>query len=262
MAAQAPAATDVPASHRQIVIDTIVMDDIGIRAAVDLIVRWGRDGSGGYVVTPNVDYVVRARRDPAFRAIIDAARLRLPDGMGVVYGARLAGLRLRGTVTGRLLPQAVARHPDSPRLALVGGRPGASERAAERLRAAGADVSVTSSPPMGFRIGGPEDQAAVRALAAAQPEVLFVGLGSPKQDRWMARHAVELPRTVMVGIGAGIDVLGGRQAAAPAWMTRVGLEWAYRLIHEPRRLARRYLWEDPRFFWWMLRARWRSPTIG
>jgi N-acetylglucosaminyldiphosphoundecaprenol N-acetyl-beta-D-mannosaminyltransferase len=108
---------------------------------------------------------------------------------------------------------------------------------------------------MGFEIGGEADEAAVRLLAEADPQVLFVGLGSPKQDHWMARHAAELPRTVMVGIGQAIDVLGEMQPAAPGWMTRVGLEWAYRLAHDPRRLARRYLWDDPRFFWWMFRAR-------
>jgi exopolysaccharide biosynthesis WecB/TagA/CpsF family protein len=175
--------------------------------------------------------------------------------MGVVYGAWLAGRPLRGTVTGRLLPEAIARHPDRPRIALMGGRPGAAERAAKRLRAAGGDVSAATSPPMGFDVGGAADQAAARKLAEAEPEILFVGLGSPKQDRWMAHHAAELPRTVMIGVGQTIDVLGGLQSAAPAWMTRVGLEWAYRLVHNPRRLARRYLWDDPRFFWWMLQAR-------
>jgi N-acetylglucosaminyldiphosphoundecaprenol N-acetyl-beta-D-mannosaminyltransferase len=244
-----------PVASPTVHIASIEVDDIGFRAAVDAIAGWGREGSGGYVVTTNVDYLVRARRDPAFRRILTEARLRLADGMGVVYGARLAGIRLRGTVTGRLLPEALARHPDHPRLALMGGQPGAGEHAARRLRDAGGDVRATASPPMGFEIGGEEDQAAVRLLAEAEPQVLFVGLGSPKQDRWMARHAAELPQTVMVGIGAGIDVLGGMQPVPPAWMTRVGLEWAYRLAHDPRRLARRYLWDDPRFFWWMLRAR-------
>jgi exopolysaccharide biosynthesis WecB/TagA/CpsF family protein len=73
----------------------------------------------------------------------------------------------------------------------------------------------------------------------------------------MARHAADLPGTVMVGIGVGIDVLGGMQPTPPEWMTRIGVEWAYRLVHEPGRLARRYLWDDPRFFWWMARARLR-----
>jgi N-acetylglucosaminyldiphosphoundecaprenol N-acetyl-beta-D-mannosaminyltransferase len=252
-----PATPEAATRHPTVVIAGVAVDDIGFAEAVDAIARWAREGSGGYVVTTNVDYLVRARRDPAFRALLEGARLRVADGMGVVYGSRLAGTPLHGSITGRLLPAALARHPDRLRLALMGGLPGATERAAQRLRQLGGDVRAATSPPMGFEVGGEADQAAVRLLVEADPQVLFVGLGSPKQDRWMARHAEELPRTVMVGIGQAIDVLGGMQPAAPAWMTRVGLEWAYRLAHDPRRLARRYLWDDPRFFWWMLRARWQ-----
>jgi N-acetylglucosaminyldiphosphoundecaprenol N-acetyl-beta-D-mannosaminyltransferase len=84
---------------------------------------------------------------------------------------------------------------------------------------------------------------------------VFVGLGAPKQELWMARHSADLPRSVLVGVGAAIDVLGGRRLAAPKWMTQIGLEWLFRLANEPRRLARRYLWDDPRFFAWMLAAR-------
>ncbi|HEX5578911.1 MAG TPA: WecB/TagA/CpsF family glycosyltransferase, partial [Candidatus Limnocylindria bacterium] len=157
-----------------------------------------------------------------------------------------------------LLPEAIARLPDAPTIGLLGGRTGAVERAAERLRRAGGTVVAAASPPMGFSIGDDADRAAVASLREADPSILFVGLGSPKQDQWMARHAADLPRSVMVAIGAGIDVLGGMQPAAPAWMTRIGVEWAYRVIHDPRRLARRYLWEDPVFFWWMLRARGRG----
>jgi exopolysaccharide biosynthesis WecB/TagA/CpsF family protein len=108
---------------------------------------------------------------------------------------------------------------------------------------------------MGFAIGQAADLEAVETIRQADPGILFVGLGSPKQDRWMAHHATALRGTVMIGIGAGIDVLAGIQPAAPAWMTRVGLEWLYRLAHEPRRLVRRYLVDDPRFFWWMLQER-------
>jgi N-acetylglucosaminyldiphosphoundecaprenol N-acetyl-beta-D-mannosaminyltransferase len=243
------------AVHRTVQIDSIVVDDVGFERCVELLVRWGREGSGGYVCTPNVDYVVRARHEPAFRDTVMRARLRVPDGMGVVYGARLAGRRLRGSVTGRLLPEAIARHPEAPELGLLGGSDGAAALAADRLRQAGAQVVATAAPAMGFSIGDADDVAAVRALQSAEPAILFVGLGSPKQDRWMERHSPDLPRTVMVGIGAGIDVLGGVQPAAPAWMTRIGLEWAYRLVHDPRRLARRYLWDDPRFFVWMIRHR-------
>jgi N-acetylglucosaminyldiphosphoundecaprenol N-acetyl-beta-D-mannosaminyltransferase len=244
--------------HRQVRIDTIVVDDLGFAGTVEALIAWGRQGAGGYICTTNVDYLVRAHRDPAFRDVLIAARLRVPDGMGVVYGAFLAGHRLRGSVTGRLLPEAIAAKPDPPTIGLLGGSPGAVDVAAERLRQAGATVVAAISPPMGFAIGGADDEAAIATLRQANPSILFVGLGSPKQDRWMAYHASDLPRAVMVGIGAGIDVLGGVQPAAPAWMTRVGLEWAYRLVHDPRRLARRYLRDDPVFFWWMLRARGRG----
>jgi N-acetylglucosaminyldiphosphoundecaprenol N-acetyl-beta-D-mannosaminyltransferase len=199
--------------------------------------------------------VVRARNDPAFRDIVMSARLRAPDGMGIIYGTRLAGSRLSGTVTGRLLPAAVARQADAPTMALVGGSPGAAQRAADALRATGGSVAIATAPPMGFGIGEAADQAVVDEVRAVDPAIVFVGLGSPKQDRWMAHHVADLPRSLMVGIGAGIDVLAGVQPAAPRWMTRTGLEWAFRLGHEPRRLTRRYLVDDPRFFWWMLRAR-------
>lgn len=242
-------------NDRRVRIDRVDVDDIGFRGAVARIAELATAGAGGYVATVNVDYLVRAHGDPAFRDLLSGARLRVPDGMGIVYGARLAGIRLHGSVTGRLLPEAIARLPNSPPMGLMGGQHGAGAKAAARLEALGGQVHATASPPMGFAVGGPQDREAVERLAEAEPQVLFVGLGSPKQDQWMAAHAADLPRTVMVGVGQAIDVLGGFQPAAPAWMTRIGLEWAYRLAHEPRRLARRYLWDDPRFFWWMLQAR-------
>lgn len=247
----------VAGPSRQVELSGVRFDDIGFDATVDLIVRWAEDGSGGYVCTPNVDHLVRARRHPAFRAAIDRARLRVPDGMGVVYGAMVAGRRLRRSVTGRLLPVAIARRARGSglRLAIFGGAPGVAERAAVRLRTEGADVAAAFGPGMDFRIDSDEDAAAVARLREAAPHVLFVCLGSPKQELWMARHAMDLATTVLVGVGAAVDVLGGQVREAPAWMTRVGLEWAFRLAQEPRRLARRYLWDDPRFFWWMAAER-------
>ena len=108
---------------------------------------------------------------------------------------------------------------------------------------------------MGFAIGGVEDEAATRALVEARPSILIVSFGAPKQEQWMARHQADLPHTVMLGIGQTIDILGGRVPAAPAWMTRVGLEWAFRMVHDPRRIGRRVFVDDPPFFWWMLRSR-------
>jgi N-acetylglucosaminyldiphosphoundecaprenol N-acetyl-beta-D-mannosaminyltransferase len=177
--------------------------------------------------------------------------------MGLIYGSHLAGRPLSGPVHGRLLPEAIVRatSPDSPRLAMIGGRGDAPQRASKLLRALGGNVVAAVSPPMGFEIGGPADDEAMRTLVAADPRVLIVSLGAPKQERWMVRHAPELPRTVMLGIGQTIDVLGGLVPIAPAWMTRIGLEWAFRMLHDPRRIGRRVFVDDPPFFWWMIRAR-------
>jgi N-acetylglucosaminyldiphosphoundecaprenol N-acetyl-beta-D-mannosaminyltransferase len=108
---------------------------------------------------------------------------------------------------------------------------------------------------MGFQVGGTADAALVAKLASDPPSIVFVALGAPKQEIWMQEHAAELPGTVMVGVGAAFDVVAGRVREAPAWMTRVGLEWLFRLAQEPRRLARRYLVDDPWILWWAVAAR-------
>ena len=242
----------------------IAIDEAGVKVhdvtsaeTVDLIIKWAREGSGGYVNTPNVDHVVRARKDPEFRELVRGARLRVPDGMGLIYGARLGGIPFRGRVTGRLLPEAIVNRsaPDTPPIALVGGRDDAPEKAAEKLRGLGGTVVATVNPPFGFTIGGSDDQAGVAALVAAGARIVFVGLGAPKQEQWMARHAAELPQAVMIGVGQAIDVLGGRVPAAPRWMTRIGLEWAFRMLRDPIRIGRRVFVDDPPFFWWMLKRR-------
>jgi N-acetylglucosaminyldiphosphoundecaprenol N-acetyl-beta-D-mannosaminyltransferase len=224
---------------------------------VRLIVSWAREGSGGYVYTPNVDDIVKSRRLPEFRSAVLGARLRVPDGMGIVYGSRILGRPLGGTVTGRRLPEAIvaACAGDPVRMAFLGGRPGIAEAAGRNLERQGAVVGAALAPPMGFQIGSIEDQAITQRLRDSGSEIVFVSLGAPKQAYWMARHAADLPGAVLVGIGGGIDVLAGIAPAAPQWMTRLGVEWLFRLVHEPRRLARRYLIDDPRFFYWAARER-------
>ncbi len=250
-----------PEASTVIQICDIAVNNIGFGEAVALIAQWARERSGGYVCTPNVDHVVKARADQAFRAALAGARLRVPDGMWIVYGSRIAGTPLRGTVTGRLLPEAVASvlANDPVAIALFGGPPGTAEVAGAQMRRRGVRVAEALSPSAALVIGSPEDERAVCRLRESGAAVVFVGLGAPKQELWMRAHAGDLPGVVLVGVGAAIDVLAGRVHAAPRWMTLVGLEWAYRLAHEPRRLARRYLWDDPRFLWWMLLSRARRP---
>jgi N-acetylglucosaminyldiphosphoundecaprenol N-acetyl-beta-D-mannosaminyltransferase len=238
----------------------VTIHDVSFDETVALVIKWAREGSGGYVSTPNVDHLVRAKRDPSFRALIMGARLRIPDGMGLIYGSRLRGKPFRGAVTGRLLPEAIVRETkDDPiPIAMIGGRDDAPEKATEYLAGLGGTVVAAVSPRMGFAIGSDEDSAAVAVLRAAEPRIVLVGFGAPKQETWMARHQADMPQAVMLGIGQTIDILGGRVPAAPSWMTRVGLEWAFRMLRDPRRIGRRVFLDDPPFFMWMLRARLRE----
>jgi N-acetylglucosaminyldiphosphoundecaprenol N-acetyl-beta-D-mannosaminyltransferase len=256
-----PAVTDAPKMPREIPIRPIgvTVHDVSFDEAVELIVHWAREGSGGYVSTPNVDHLVRAKRDPKFRTLMMGARLRVPDGMGLIYASKLAGTPFRGAVTGRLLPEAiVSRTLDEPlRIAMIGGRDDAPEKATAHLNGMGGNVVHAISPPMGFEIGGEPDEAAARAMAEKDPQIVLVGFGAPRQETWMARHQAKMPGAVMLGIGQTIDILGGRVPAAPSWMTRVGLEWAFRMLRDPKRIGRRVFVDDPPFFWWMLRERFR-----
>jgi N-acetylglucosaminyldiphosphoundecaprenol N-acetyl-beta-D-mannosaminyltransferase len=243
----------------EIAVDTVTIHDITFDETVDFVIQWAREGSGGYICTPNVDHIVRARRDPEFRRLTMGARLRVPDGMGVVYGSHITRTPFRGTVTGRLLPEAIINKskPDVPTMALVGGREDAPAKAAANLTQMGARIVTAVGPTMGFELGGEEDLRIVEQLKEARPQIVFVGFGAPKQERWMAAHKDDVPWAVMLGIGQTIDVLGGYTTPAPMWMTKIGMEWFYRVLKSPIKHGKRMFIDDPRYFWWMIQQRFR-----
>lgn len=244
-------------TRKPVTLAGLQLSPLGFQGTVDWIVERAMSGSGGYVCTPNVDHVVRSVRDPVFRHAVQGADLRVPDGMWIIYGSRIAGRGSLSTVTGRLLPEAVGRKlaEKGQSIALFGGPPDIAERAATTLRKRGGLVADAFGPEMGFVVGSEEDRKATARLLASPARVIFVALGAPKQEIWMQLHADEFHDRVLVGVGAAVDVLGGRMREAPRWVTSLGLEWMFRLAQEPRRLSRRYLWDDPRFLWWMLQAR-------
>jgi N-acetylglucosaminyldiphosphoundecaprenol N-acetyl-beta-D-mannosaminyltransferase len=207
-----------------------------------------RDGQGGWVATPNVDICRAARRDPAVRALIGQASLTVADGMPLLWAARLRGTPLPERVTGASLifsiSAAAARHGQS--VYLLGGEPGVPERAAERLarRYPGLRVAGTDAPPLGFDANQSGVTRLRDLLTEARPDVVFVGLGCPKQERLITRLAPALPAAWFIACGAAIPFAAGALRRAPHWMQRAGLEWVYRLASEPRRLMRRYLIDD------------------
>jgi len=205
-------------------------------------------GRGGTIVTPNVDILRLARRDPEARGHVETASYVVADGAPLVWASRLAGVALPERVPGSnliwSLSAALAARTGS--VYLLGGPPGVAARAGEVLarRYPGLVVAGTASPSYGFADDPAELAAVSAAVVAARPDLVYVGLGFPKQERLIARLVPELPRCWFVGCGAAIGFVAGTQRRAPAWMQRTGLEWLHRLAAEPSRLVRRYLVHD------------------
>lgn len=189
-----------------------------------------------YVVTPNPEIVETCREDEALRAVVNAADLVLPDGIGVIYGARLLGTPLRGRVPGIEYAQALMERmgEEGRTLFLLGARPGYAEQAAEKLEAACPGLRVVGTNDGYFQ----EDAAVVEKIRRSGAEAVFVCLGSPKQEHWMARYGRDTGAKLLVGLGGSLDVFSGNVRRAPPVFRRLGLEWLYRLIKEPRRIGR------------------------
>lgn len=251
--------TAAPGGVKVVKVMDLLIHDLDFEETIDAVRAALIDRRSMLVATLNVDHAVLASRDPACRDVMNAMDLRVPDGVWIGRAARLAGRPLLSAITGRLLiPSlaAVAAENDFP-IALVGGPPGVARRAAERLMAAhpGLRISLATAPPMGFVIGSEADRRLIDEVAACDARLVFVGLGAPLQEAWMLAHRERLEGRVVAGIGAGLDISAGRFRAAPEWMTRIGMEWAFRLAQEPRRLWRRYLIDDPTIFWWAVQSR-------
>ncbi|SDH20718.1 N-acetylglucosaminyldiphosphoundecaprenol N-acetyl-beta-D-mannosaminyltransferase [Sinosporangium album] len=215
---------------------------------VERVAAAARAGRGGHIVTPNVDICRAAARDAAVRALVARADIAVADGMPLVWASRLLGSALPERVTGADLIWSLSAMAAAEALPvyLLGGPPGVVEHAAEVLsaRSPGLVVAGVSAPPYGFESSA-EGVAEVReALVAAAPRLVFVGLGFPKQDRLIAELRECMPGVWFVGCGAAIAFTAGAVRRAPEWMRDAGLEWLFRLISEPGRLARRYLVDD------------------
>jgi N-acetylglucosaminyldiphosphoundecaprenol N-acetyl-beta-D-mannosaminyltransferase len=205
-------------------------------------------GQGGWVATPNVDICRAARRDPALASLMAGASLAVPDGMPLVWAARMRGEPLAGRVTGASLifslTEAAARRSRS--IYLLGGAPGVPQAAgrALALRYPGLAVAGADAPPVGFDATDAGIAAVRDKIVAAAPDIVYVGLGFPKQERLITALAPALPGTWFVACGAAIPFAAGVLPRAPLWMQRAGLEWCFRLATEPRRLFRRYVLND------------------
>jgi N-acetylglucosaminyldiphosphoundecaprenol N-acetyl-beta-D-mannosaminyltransferase len=202
-------------------------------------------GRGGVVVTANLDFLRRMVRDESFADLVRTAELTVADGMPLVWASRIAGHAVPERVAGSNLIDLVSAElaQRGRRVFLLGGNPGVAERAAAVLgeRHPGLVIVGTRCPPVGFENDEKELAAIEAALVAARPDLVYVALGSPKQERLIARLRGALPRAWWIGVGISFSFVAGEVPRAPRWAQRAGLEWLHRLAVEPRRLARRYL---------------------
>ncbi|MDR3209569.1 MAG: WecB/TagA/CpsF family glycosyltransferase [Oscillospiraceae bacterium] len=219
--------------------DSLTLDGAADAAAERLYAE--RPDAAGYVVTPNPEIVQICRRDAAARAAADGAFLVLADGIGVVYAARILGLPLRDRVPGIDFAAALLARCEGTRVFLLGAKPGVAEAARARLAETYPAVLFVGCADGYFT----DDGAVIAEINAAAPDLLFVCLGAPKQELWMAENAARLKVKLCVGLGGALDVFAGTVRRAPEAWRRLGLEWLYRLLREPRRIAR--MWRLPLF---------------
>jgi N-acetylglucosaminyldiphosphoundecaprenol N-acetyl-beta-D-mannosaminyltransferase len=234
---------------------------IDMGQAVAEITRWLEDGERHYVCVTGVHGVMEAQRDPELRRIHNASGLTTPDGMPMVWAGHRAGVSHMRRVYGPdLMLEVCALAAERGWSSFFyGGGDGVAEQLTEQVTARfpGLRVAGTWSPP--FRLLTPEeDQAVVERINRSRADLVWVGLSTPKQERWMAAHVGRLDAKALLGVGAAFDIHAGLLAQAPAWVQRSGLEWLYRLGREPRRLWRRYLRNNPRFVVEILR---RPPVL-
>jgi N-acetylglucosaminyldiphosphoundecaprenol N-acetyl-beta-D-mannosaminyltransferase len=211
---------------------------------------------GGVVFTPNVDHVVVAEREPRLAAAYARCELSLADGQPLVWTSPLLGLRLPEKVSGSdvLRPLFALAARRNYRVYLLGAADGVAEASAARLKEEyGLSVCGLDAPRIGLA-PAPDEEAVVERIRAAKPDVLLVFLGAPKAEVFLDRVRDRLGPVVSVSLGASLDFYVGRVRRAPRWMQRMGLEWLYRLLQEPRRLAKRYLVDDVYFLAILLRT--------
>jgi N-acetylglucosaminyldiphosphoundecaprenol N-acetyl-beta-D-mannosaminyltransferase len=224
------------------------MSCVDMPGALDALFDFAAKGHGGHIACTCTHGIVESQRDEQLRQILNRSLLTLPDGMPTVWVGRLKGMPVR-RVTAPDFLEAVMRDARAQKLRhyFYGAAPRTLERIVERAkRAVGDDAVVGSYSPPLRPAGAPEHADVIDRMVVARPHLIWVGLGLPKQEYWMARYAPSFPHAVMIGVGAAFDWFAGVQPRAPQWLQLLGLEWLHRVASEPKRLWPRYREVVPR----------------
>lgn len=231
----------------------LCLDDITFDEAVGRIGRMACDDGKHYVVTPNVDHVMKIEKDLELRKIYENADLILTDGTPLMWIAESLGDPIKEKITGAdMFPKVCEMAAEKGyTIFFLGAGPGVADRAKERLekRYPGLTVVGTYSPPLNFEKNTKEVDKTIEIINEKNPQILVVGLGCPKQEKFIYRYLDRMNIHVALPFGAAIDFEAGMVKRAPLWMRKVGLEWFFRFLQEPGRLFKRYFIDDMKIFW-------------
>ena len=229
----------------RIVLRGVPIDVLTEHGCVEHLISESSAGRGGWVITPNLDHLRRADTDDEFRTMLQEADVVVADGMPLIWASRLQGTPLPERVAGSSLVWSLAEAASKARrsLYLLGGDEGVAEQAAEMLGNRYPDLKIvgTDCPEVGFDKDPERIEKVLKKVLDAGPDIVYVGLGSPKQERLIRRARVGLPHVWWLGVGISLSFIAGDVRRAPRWVQKLGLEWVHRLLQEPGRLAKRYL---------------------
>jgi len=231
------------------------IDPTSYSAAVNQVLSWVKGRQSRYICIANVHMVMEAHDDVSFREVVNAADLVTPDGMPLVWILRWLGFRQQERVYGPTLTTHVLKSANKEGIAvgLYGGTPITLEKLKRNLLTQFPALNIVYSYAPPFRpLTMEEDESVTNKINTSEARILFVGLGCPKQERWMAAHRGRI-HAIMLGVGAAFDFHAGVKPQAPHWIQHIGLEWLFRLSVEPGRLWRRYLIQNPRFIYLVLK---------
>lgn len=249
-------------NHPTNVLD-VYISAINIETAVATIEGWIADRDPNYVCVCTVHTVMECQRDPRLRDVVNAAGLRTPDGMPLVWLSRKAGHDHVSRVYGPdLMLELAGRSPQTGhRHFFYGGAPGVAEDLVWNLtkRFPSMKIAGTHTPPI-LPVGAIESNKTIHLINESDADIVWVGMGTPKQDWWVANHRPLLKAPVLIAVGAAFDFHTGRVRQAPKWMQRSGVEWLFRLSREPKRLWRRYVVGNSRFLFQLMVRQMRKPT--
>lgn len=236
------------------------IDNLNFDEAIAAILALREKNRPSYVVTPNADHIVNLEDDIEFQAVYEKASLQFADGMPLVWGSKVLGTPIKERVAGSdLMPALCAKAAElGLSVFLLGAPPGVADIAAQKLVEKHPNIKIagTYSPPFGFEKNDDENDKIIDMLNAAKADLVFIGLGSPKQEKWIYRHRKRLDKGVFVCIGATISFIAGVEKRAPVLMQKTGTEWLFRLLQDPKRLAKRYAKDT--MIAWVLAKTWQK----